>query len=929
MRERFSILRTAALALLTLVLSLAGVSQSWAASLYCSPLGSGTKSGADWNNTIQGKPTTLVRGNTYYFASGAYGAWYFAPLAGTSTVTFKKATASDHGTSTGWNASYGTGAATITGVANLVNIATSYLVIDGQETDGFQFISTGTIDNGPVRIFNGSTANFLTIRYCRLEGVSGRTAVSQAKLFYNLANSYTDHTFEYCTFKNGGQTWITESTGSNLVIQYNTFDTCGSGSSSYHSAGFALAGNSNVTIRYNVFKNMIQNGSTTYIEPQITGNGMYIYGNVFYEDQPWAGCSQGVYAVTASDSFLNAYFYNNTAYGLHSGLPGIYLNSSGTSSAFATNNVWQSCSSSVNFSGNVVQGNNILNTGEVAFQGPSTGDFRLSANTSSGTTLSSPYDTDPVGTARVPGSWSKGAYQYTPLVGNPGTVNLSSNVFSVSEAAGFVTIPVPRVGGSTGAASVQYATSDGTAYAGTNYTATSGTLNWAGGDSTTKSFNVPVFDLDVYGYPTFNITLSSATGASLGAPSTAVVTILGTGSPPVSLLAWPGIWEAEDGQISAPFIISSGAVYQTATTTVAEGGSAAYSFTNPAPAYVKVAIYAKPQLAYENSLALDMDNANPTEPDMVNQFWPLSSSYLWYDTGWQGAGGNPDVSPMVKVWLISAGVHTLNIRGREQNTKFDKVEVIKLVTNTISSVSTTQTNGWYKAGVTIPITVNLPVAGTVTGTPLLALNVGANASYASGSGTTNLIFNYTVGSGQNVTNLDYTSANALTLNGGTIKDSGGVDFTLTLPAPGDPGSLGSGRSIVIDTTAPTVLIGEPSVTVVRAGTVNVSFQLSYNDPYLDYARPAVSDITLNQTGGVTATKSVTGANNVWFVTLSSISVPSSGSFSISVAANTAVDLAGNLASAAGPSSSVAVYTVGGGSIHVYQTTRANIVVSKP
>ena len=54
--------------------------------------------------------------------------------------------------------------------------------------------------------------------------------------------------------------------------------------------------------------------------------------------------------------------------------------------------------------------------------------------------------------------------------------------------------------------------------------------------------------------------------------------------------------------------------------------------------------------------------------------------------------------------------------------------------------------------------------------------------------------------------LDYTSTSALSLNGGTIFDTvtNPNAAVLTLPAPGSAGSIGGTKSIVIDTTAPTV-----------------------------------------------------------------------------------------------------------------------------
>jgi hypothetical protein len=75
------------------------------------------------------------------------------------------------------------------------------------------------------------------------------------------------------------------------------------------------------------------------------------------------------------------------------------------------------------------------------------------------------------------------------------------------------TITVSRTGGSLGAVSVHYATSDGTALAGADYVATSGTLNWADGDTADKTFPVTVNGTGIYAAnKTVNLTLSASTG---------------------------------------------------------------------------------------------------------------------------------------------------------------------------------------------------------------------------------------------------------------------------------------------------------------------------------------------------------------------------------------------------------------------------------
>ncbi|MGZ9243015.1 MAG: Calx-beta domain-containing protein [Candidatus Binatia bacterium] len=108
-----------------------------------------------------------------------------------------------------------------------------------------------------------------------------------------------------------------------------------------------------------------------------------------------------------------------------------------------------------------------------------------------------------------------------------GTFQFSLPTYTVSESGRRATITVTRTGGSSASGvGVSYATSNGTATAGSDYTATSGTLTFAV-NQTTKTFAIPVTnDTTVEGNETINLTLSNPTGgAALGAQNTAQVTI--------------------------------------------------------------------------------------------------------------------------------------------------------------------------------------------------------------------------------------------------------------------------------------------------------------------------------------------------------------------------------------------------------------------
>lgn len=171
-----------------------------------------------------------------------------------------------------------------------------------------------------------------------------------------------------------------------------------------------------------------------------------------------------------------------------------------------------------------------------------------------------------------------------------------------------------------------------------------------------------------------------------------------------------------------------------------------------------------------------------------------------------------------------------------------KAIVINTVGAVVSSVTSTLTNGTYStltATTTVPVTVNFNKVVTVTGTPTLALNSGGTASYASGSGTSALIFTCPIQAGHNATDLDYTSTTALDTAGGSIRDALNNSATLTLAAPGATGSLGAIKAIVVDTTAPVVTI---SPTGSYSKTSPITFTISFSETPVGFAAADI-DVT--------------------------------------------------------------------------------------
>ena len=142
-----------------------------------------------------------------------------------------------------------------------------------------------------------------------------------------------------------------------------------------------------------------------------------------------------------------------------------------------------------------------------------------------------------VTSSNTPSQAATGYQIVDTTTGNAGRISLAAATYSVLETAGTATITVNRISGYLGAASVSYATSDGTGLAGTNYLATSGTLTWTAGDPNPKTFTIGILNDNLAaGNKTVNITLSNVTGAILNDSVSAVLTIVDVppNQPPVA-----------------------------------------------------------------------------------------------------------------------------------------------------------------------------------------------------------------------------------------------------------------------------------------------------------------------------------------------------------------------------------------------------------
>ena len=209
---------------------------------------------------------------------------------------------------------------------------------------------------------------------------------------------------------------------------------------------------------------------------------------------------------------------------------------------------------------------------------------------------------------------------------------------------------------------------------------------------------------------------------------------------------------------------------------------------------------------------------------------------------------------------------------------------------TVTSVSITGTDANLAVGEILTVTLNTSESvfvNTAGGTPSFAIAVGSNtrnATYFSGSGSSALVFTYTIASGDSDTTGGITAAaNALSLNGSTIRDAAGNNLN-TATAAINPGS----NTIVVDGNAPTITITE-TIGIPNAGEITFTFEFSE-------AVSGFSDADIEITGGTKGTfAELDPTTYTLIVTPAQVEA---SSLTLTIPAGAAQDLAGNGSTAA-------------------------------
>lgn len=155
-----------------------------------------------------------------------------------------------------------------------------------------------------------------------------------------------------------------------------------------------------------------------------------------------------------------------------------------------------------------------------------------------------------------------------------GVLQFSAPSYTLAESSTGPTITVTRISGSSGAVTATFTTSDGTAIAGTDYSAVNSTVFFADGDAVPRVVDVPII-ANLIDEPdkTVNLTLSEAGGcAALGTRTTAVATILGDDQPPPLSFTIGG---------TVTGFVGTGLVLQNLGTNDLSPGNGAFTFTIP------------------------------------------------------------------------------------------------------------------------------------------------------------------------------------------------------------------------------------------------------------------------------------------------------------------------------------------------------------
>lgn len=253
--------------------------------------------GSDWANAWDDLPAVLTRGDTYYVADGNYAAYAFNDaVSGELYITVKKATGTDHGTDTGWQASYGDGQAVFT---NYISIERSYFVWDGNGTHtvpsgnsadyGFKIASACTnCLSGILRIgYSGDVVSNITVKYTHVyESMSNDMNIGTVSVRFWPANENHHIKLQNNYLQNSGKDGIQISRSDFILIERNYCEKLGmlpGLDPDYHGQTVQMFWSvHDVVFRWNYWVNCEGQSLVAYGDDGETTSNIRFYGNVVW-----------------------------------------------------------------------------------------------------------------------------------------------------------------------------------------------------------------------------------------------------------------------------------------------------------------------------------------------------------------------------------------------------------------------------------------------------------------------------------------------------------------------------------------------------------------------------------------------------------------------------------------------------------------------
>lgn len=391
--------------------------------------------GSDWAQALGSLPSTLVRGDTYYIAAGSYpGKTFNDAQAGSTYIYIRKATASDHGTNTGWSASYA-GTATF----GPLKFSKGYYDLDGRVgggpnswTSGHGFRITGTA-SGTGKLITIDKVTGIRIRHAEiyfsnLVGASSTTA--SGDLIYAVSGG-SDLLVQYCWLHHSARTLFYPITWSDIVFEYNRMERNGI-NGSIHSEIFSSRQVTNVTVRHNHILDWrstggIMFGGVVSSAAQSVSSNIYIYGNIFEWTKNWGNTANNGAIGSWSHSWMlvrGARIFNNTFVNINDSDPSDAASIfpiGKLSDVIVQNNLFYNANPRIIngshnynwFNSNAHGEANAQVSGSSPFVSYSGKDYRLSGATGTGSVQQAPYNQDMLGNLRGrDGVWDRGAYEF-------------------------------------------------------------------------------------------------------------------------------------------------------------------------------------------------------------------------------------------------------------------------------------------------------------------------------------------------------------------------------------------------------------------------------------------------------------------------------------------------------------------------------------